>query len=153
MLVNMLGGPGMNSRLNLSLREKYGFVYSIDAHYVSYTDTGMFAVFFGTDPKQLDKAIGLVNKELSKFCEKPLTAKQLLASKEQIKGQLAMSEENNLSHMMMMGRSILNRNSVPSLEEIFQTIDETSSRKLLTIAQDMFDTTRLSYLKMVPAKN
>jgi predicted Zn-dependent peptidase len=153
MLVNMLGGPGMNSRLNLSLREKYGFVYSIDAHYVSYTDTGMFAVFFGTDPKQLDKAIGLVNKELTKFCEKPLTAKQLLASKEQIKGQLAMSEENNLSHMMMMGRSILNRNSVPSLEEIFQTIDETSSRKLLTIAQDMFDTTRLSYLKMVPAKN
>jgi predicted Zn-dependent peptidase len=150
MLVNMLGGPGMNSRLNLSLREKYGFVYSIDAHYISYTDTGMFAVFFGTDPKQLDKAIGLVHKELNKFCEKPLTSRQLQAGKEQIKGQLAMTEENNLSHMMMMGRSILNRGSVPSLEEIFQTIDETSADKLLTIAQEMFDPKKLSYLKMVP---
>ena len=152
MLVNMLGGPGMNSRLNLSLREKYGFVYSIDAHYVSYTDTGMFAVFFGTDPKQLDKAIGLVNKELSTFCEKPLTTKQLLAGKEQIKGQLAMSEENNLSHMMMMGRSILNRGTVPTLEEIFRTIDETDSRKLLSVAQEIFDPSKLTYLKMVPEK-
>jgi len=150
MLVNMLGGPGMNSRLNLSLREKYGFVYSIDAHYISYTDTGMFAVFFGTDPKQLDKAIGLVHKELNKFCEKPLTSRQLLAAKEQIKGQLAMSEENNLSHMMMMGRSILSRGSVPSLEEIFQTIDETDAKKLLVIAQEMFDPGKLSHLKMIP---
>lgn len=150
LLVNMLGGPGMNSRLNLSLREKYGFVYSIDAHYISYTDTGMFAVFFGTDPKQLDKAIGLVHKELMKFCEKPLSAKQLLAGKEQIKGQLAMSEENNLSHMMMMGRSILSRGNVPSIEEIFQMIDETDSSKLLTIAQHVFDPSRLSYLKMLP---
>jgi predicted Zn-dependent peptidase len=150
MLVNMLGGPGMNSRLNLSLREKYGFVYSIDAHYISYTDTGMFAVFFGTDPKQLDKAIKLVHQELNKFCEKPLTTKQLLAGKEQIKGQLAMTEENNLSHMMMMGRSILNRGSVPTLEEIFQTIDETSAHKLQVIAQEMFDPAKLSYLKMIP---
>lgn len=150
LLVNMLGGPGMNSRLNLSLREKYGFVYSIDAHYISYTDTGMFAVFFGTDPRQLDKAVKLVHQELNKFCEKPLTTRQLLAGKEQIKGQLAMSEENNLSHMMMMGRSILNRGSVPTLEEIFQTIDETSAHKLQVIAQEMFDPTKLSYLKMIP---
>jgi predicted Zn-dependent peptidase len=152
LLVNMLGGPGMNSRLNLSLREKYGFVYSIDAHYISYTDTGMFAVFFGTDPKQLDKAISLVNKELNRFCEKPLTVRQLQAGKEQIKGQLAMSEENNLSHMMMMGRSILSRGSVPSLEEIFHWIDETDSKKLLVIAQEMFDPSKLSYLKMIPNK-
>lgn len=151
MLVNMLGGPGMNSRLNLSLREKYGFVYSIDAHYISYTDTGMFSVFFGTDPKQLDKAINLVHKELNKFCEKPLTSRQLLAAKEQIKGQLAMSEENNLSQMMMMGRSILNRGAVPSLEEIFNTIDETDSRKLLSVAQEMFNPAKLSYLKMIPS--
>ncbi|HEU5290145.1 MAG TPA: pitrilysin family protein [Cyclobacteriaceae bacterium] len=150
LLVNMLGGPGMNSRLSLSLREKYGFVYSIDAHYMPYTDTGMFAVFFGTDPRQLDKAISLVHKELNKFTEKPLTVRQLNAGKEQIKGQLAMTEENNLSHMMMMGRSILNRGSVPTLEEIFQTIDETNADKLLSIAQEMFDPRKLSYLKMIP---
>ena len=63
-----------------------------------------------------------------------------------------MTEENNLSHMMMMGRSILNRGSVPTLEEIFQTIDETSAGKLLTIAQEMFDPKKLSYLKMIPNK-
>jgi len=152
MLVNMLGGPGMNSRLNLSLREKHGFVYSIDAHYVSYTDTGMFAVFFGTDPSQLEKAIALVQKELNRFCEKPLSTRQLTAAKEQIKGQLAMSEENNLSHMMMMGRSMLNRGSVPTLEEIFQDIQHTDADRLLTIAQEMFDPAQLSYLKMVPNK-
>ncbi len=152
MLVNMLGGPGMNSRLNLSLREKYGFVYSIDAHYISYTDTGMFAVFFGTDPRQLEKAVKLVQQELNKFCEKPLSPRQLTAAKEQIKGQLAMSEENNLSHMMMMGRSILNRGSVPTIEEIFQEIQQTDAHKLLLIAQEMFNPETLSYLKMIPAK-
>ncbi len=152
MLVNMLGGPGMNSRLNLSLREKYGFVYSIDAHYISYTDTGMFAVFFGTDPRQLEKAVKLVQQELNKFCEKPLSFRQLKAAKEQIKGQLAMSEENNLSHMMMMGRSILNRGSVPTMEEIFQEIQQIDAGKLLLIAQEMFDPKSLSYLKMLPVK-
>jgi len=153
MLVNLLGGPGMNSRLNLSLREKYGFVYSIDAHYSSYADTGMFAVFFGTEPKQLERCIDLIHKELIRFIEKPLTTRQLNATKEQLKGQLAMSEENNLSHMMMMGRSILDRGRVPSLEEIFGTIQETGSQKLLSIAQEMFDPGKLSYLKIVPGKN
>lgn len=152
LLVNMLGGPGMNSRLSLSLRERYGFVYSIDAHYLSYTDTGMFAVFFGTEPKQLDKCVNLVSKELNRFIDKPLTSRQLAEAKEQIKGQLAMSEENNLSHMMMMGRSLLDRGRIPSLEEIFHLIDDTSANKLQTIAQEMFNPKSLSYLKMIPGK-
>lgn len=151
-LVNMLGGPGMNSRLNLALREKYGFVYSIDAHYIPYTDTGMFAVFFGTEPKQLDRCISLVKKELNRFCEKPLTHRQLDSAKEQIKGQLAMAEENNLSLMLMMGRSVLDLGRVPSLEEIYHQIDETDSLKLRDIAQDIFDERKLSYLIMEPEK-
>lgn len=152
MLVNMLGGPGMNSRLNLSLREKYGFVYSVDAHYVSFTDTGMFAVYFGTELKHLDKCIALVKKELIKFCEEPMSPRQLAAAKEQIKGQLAMSEENNLNQMMMMGRSILNRGYVPSLDEIFKLVQDTSAKKIVSMAQEMFDPSKLSYLKMVPDK-
>jgi predicted Zn-dependent peptidase len=151
-LVNMLGGPGMNSRLNLALREKYGFVYSIDAHYIPYTDTGMFAVFFGTEPKQLDRCISLVKKELNRFCEKPLTGRQLDSAKEQIKGQLAMAEENNLSLMLMMGRSVLDTGRVPSLEEIYYQIDETNALKLRDIAQDIFDEKKLSYLIMEPDK-
>jgi predicted Zn-dependent peptidase len=150
LLVNILGGPGMNSRLNLALREKYGFVYSIDAHYIPYTDNGMFAVFFGTEPKQLEKCIALVKKELNKFCEKPLTARQLASAKEQIKGQLAMSEEHNLSLMLMMGRSIIDLGRVPSLDEIYNTIEETTSAKLLKIANEIFDERALSYLVMQP---
>lgn len=151
-LANMLGGPGMNSRLNLALREKYGFVYSIDAHYIPYTDTGMFAVFFGTEPKQLDRCISLVKKELNRFCEKPLTRRQLDSAKEQIKGQLAMAEENNLSLMLMMGRSVLDLGRVPTLEEIYYQIDETNSLKLRDIAQEIFDEKTLSYLIMEPDK-
>jgi predicted Zn-dependent peptidase len=150
MLVNMLGGPGMNSQLNLALREKYGFVYSVEAHYIPYTDTGMFAVFFGTEPKQLDKCIKLVKKEMDRFCDKPLSPKKLGSLKEQIKGQLAMSEENNLSLMLMMARSVLDFGRVPSLKEIFASIDEVSAVKLQNIAQDIFDEKKLSYLTMVP---
>ncbi|MBT1706170.1 M16 family metallopeptidase [Chryseosolibacter indicus] len=152
LLVNMLGGPGMNSRLNLALREKYGFVYSIDAHYIPYTDTGMFAVFFGTEPKQLDKCISLVKKELYRFCEKPLTSRQLSSAKEQLKGQLAMAEENNLSLMLMMGRSLLDIGNIPTLEETYNTIDEITSKKLQKIAKEIFNEDSLSYLIMEPEK-
>lgn len=150
LLVNMLGGPGMNSRLNLALRERHGYVYSIDAHYIPYTDTGMFAVFFGTEPRQLDRCISLVRKELDRFCEKPLTKRQLAAAKEQIKGQLAIGEENNLGLMLSIGRSVLDLGRVPSLEEIYRRIDEIDAVKLQEVAQDIFDEQKLSYLIMQP---
>jgi predicted Zn-dependent peptidase len=112
----------------------------------------MFAVFFGTEPRQLDKCIALVKKELNRFCEKPLTARQLASAKEQIKGQLALAEENNLSLMLMMGRSVLDLGKVPALDEIYSTIDETSSARLLKIAKEIFDERNLSYLIMEPEK-
>lgn len=140
----------MNSRLNLALREKYGFVYSVDAHYIPYTDTGMFAVFFGTEPKQLDRCIKLVGRELDRFREKPLTKRQLASAKEQIKGQLAMAEENNLGLMLTMGRSVLDLGRVPTLEEIYNQIDDITSFKLRDVAQEMFDENKMSYLIMQP---
>jgi predicted Zn-dependent peptidase len=150
LLVNMLGGPGMNSRLNMALREKHGYVYSIEAHYMSYSDTGMFAVFFGTKPSKLDRCMELVQRELDKFCDKPLTIRQLNAAKEQLKGQLAMAEENNQSLMMMMGRSMLDLNRVPSLEEIFAIIEGVSATDINRVAREMFNAKGLSYLTMVP---
>jgi predicted Zn-dependent peptidase len=150
MLVNMLGGPGMNSQLNLALRERYGFVYSVDAHYIPYTDTGMFAVFFGTEPRRLDKCIDVVKRELAKLRDKPLSERKLSSLREQMKGQLAMAEENNLSLMLMMGRSVLDFGYVPTLEEVFEKIDEPSASKLQDIAQDIFDEKKLSYLTMMP---
>lgn len=152
-LTNLLGGSGMNSRLNLTLREKYGLVYSIDAHYIPYSDTGMFAISFGTEPMQLDKCIKLIHKELVKVCDTPLGKRQLAALKEQIKGQLALSEENNLSLMLMMGRSILDFGMVPSITGIYNKIDKISSLDLQKVAQRMFNPKKLSCLIMEPSGN
>jgi predicted Zn-dependent peptidase len=112
----------------------------------------MFVIYFGTEMKQLDRCITLVKKELVKLCNEKLSPRQLAAAKEQIKGQLAMSEENNLNQMMMMGRSILNRGYIPSLDEIFGLIQETGAVKIRQMANEMFDPEMLSYLKMVPSK-
>ncbi|WP_040496950.1 M16 family metallopeptidase [Fulvivirga imtechensis] len=150
MLVNILGGPGMNSRLNLALREKHGFVYSIEATYQPYTDTGLFGVFFGTEPKQLEKSLRLVKKELEKLKEKPLGTLQLHTAKEQLMGQLAMAEENNVSLMLMMGKSILDKNKIESLEEVFNDIRTMTSTRLRDIANEMFDENQLSQLIFLP---
>ncbi|MGK7394423.1 MAG: M16 family metallopeptidase [Candidatus Cyclobacteriaceae bacterium M3_2C_046] len=150
MLINILGGPGLNSRLNMALREKYGFVYSIEANYSSFTDTGIFAIYFGTDPSQLDKSIRLVEKELDKLKEKPLGTVQLHRAKEQLMGQLAMSEENYTSLMLMLGKSMLDLEKIHSLEEIFDKIRKVSAPDLMDLANEMFDQDNLSYLKYVP---
>lgn len=150
MLSNILGGPGMNSRLNLALREKYGFVYSIDAVYQSYSDTGLFGVFFGTEPKQLNRSISLVKKELKKLRETPLGSVQLHTAKEQLMGQLAMAEENYTSLMLMMGKSILDLNKIDSLDEIFKTIKGVTAKELQEIANEIFQDKDLSTLTFVP---
>ena len=150
MLVNLLGGPGMNSRFNLSLREKYGFVYSIEGNYTPYLDTGFMGIFFGTEPKQLTKSISLINKELKKVREVPLTTLQLHMTKVQLMGQLAMSEESNMSFMLMMAKSLLDTGKVDSLPEIFSEIQAITSAQLQDIAQEMFNPDNFSYLTFLP---
>jgi predicted Zn-dependent peptidase len=150
MLVNLLGGPGMNSRFNLSLREKYGFVYSIEGNYTPYLDTGFMGIFFGTEKKQLAKSISLINKELKRIREVPLTVLQLHQTKVQLMGQLAMSEESNMSFMLMMAKSLLDTGRVDSLSEIFAEIELITSAQLQEISQEMFDERNFSYLTFLP---
>lgn len=152
MLTSMLGGQGMNSRLNLALREKHGYVYSIGAQFVPFTDTGLFVISFGTEPSQMKRSIELVKLELQKFRDLPLGVKQLSSSKEQILGQIAMAEENNMSFMMMMARNLLDQGRVTSLEEIFDRVKGTTALQLQELANEMFNEKRLSYLIMEPAK-
>jgi predicted Zn-dependent peptidase len=147
---NIIGGPGMNSRLSLSVREKHGLVYAIDANYLAYSDTGMFAIYFGTEPKQVSKCMKLIKREMEKLCSRKLSPTELASAKEQIKGQLALSEENNLGLMIMMGRAIIDHDRVPPLKEVFEKIDGVSSRALQSVANEMFDETKLSYLFMEP---
>lgn len=150
MLVNLLGGPGMNSRFNLSLREKYGFVYSIEANYTPYLDTGFMGIFFGTEKKQLNKSISLINKELKRIREVPLTTLQLHQTKVQLMGQLAMSEESNMSFMLMMAKSILDTGKVDSLPEIFGEIEQITAGQLQEIALELFNEQNFSYLTFLP---
>ena len=150
MLMNLLGGPGMNSRFNLSLREKYGFVYSIEGNYTPYLDTGFMGIFFGTEPKQLSKSISLINKELRKVRETPLSTLQLHQTKVQLMGQLAMSEESNMSFMLMMAKSLLDTGKVDTLPEIFSEIRDITSVQLQDIAQEMFNEQNFSYLTFLP---
>lgn len=150
LLINLLGGPGMNSRLNMALRERLGYVYSIDAQYSSFTDGGMFGIYFGTDPNQLKKSNRVVMKELKMLQEKPLGSMQLHKAKEQLMGQLAMAEENNLSFMLMMGKSMLDLGKIQSLDEIFSRIRNIKSSELMTISREIFDESNLSVLTYIP---
>ncbi|MBN8821917.1 MULTISPECIES: pitrilysin family protein [unclassified Spirosoma] len=152
MLINLLGGPGMNSRLNLNLREKYGLVYSIDATYTPYLDTGFLGIYFGTDPKKVDKAHMLIMKELKRLREQPLTTLQLHQTKEQLIGQLAMAEESNNSFMLMMAKSLLDIDRVEALTDIFNDINAVTSEQLQTLAQEAFDESQFSSLTFVPEK-
>ena len=150
MLTNILGGPGMNSRLNMVLREKRGYVYSIAAQFVPFTDTGLFVISFGTEPSQLAKSISLVEQELRKLREEPLGKKQLAAAKEQIMGQIAMGEENNVSFMMMMARNLLDLGRITTLDELFTQVNETSAQELMALANEIFKENKFSYLMMEP---
>ncbi len=149
-LTSILGGSGMNSRLNLALREKYGFVYSIGSHFVPFTDTGIFMISFGTEPSQMKKSIELVKVELKKLRETPLGVKQLASSKEQILGHLAMAEESNISFMMMMARNLLDLKKIVTFEELQERVKGISALQLHQLANEMFKEDELSCLIMEP---
>lgn len=149
-LTNLLGGPGMNSRLNLSVREKYGLVYGIDAQYTPFTDSGFFGIFFGTEQKQLGKTFSLIRKELKTLRDKSLTTNQLHITKQQLKGQLAMSEEGNMSYMLMMAKSLLDTNKIDSLEYLFRQIDAVTSSQLIELANEMFTEDQFCQLTFLP---
>jgi predicted Zn-dependent peptidase len=150
MLVNLLGGPAMNSRFNVSLREKNGLVYSIEASYTPYVDTGFLGIYFGTEQQKIEKSLSLISKELNLVKGKTMSKNQLFTLKNQLKGQLAMAEESNMGFMQMMAKSLLDMDRIDSLEEIFEQIDEVSSQSLQDIANEMFDEKDLSSLTFLP---
>ncbi|MGI9545075.1 MAG: M16 family metallopeptidase [Cyclobacteriaceae bacterium] len=149
-LTNLLGGPAMNSRLNLNLREKHGLVYAIEASYTPYIDTGLFGIFFGTDPNQVDRSIAKVLGELKVLREKSLGTLQLHRAKEQLIGQLAMAEENNMQLMLMMGKSLLDLGAIMSFDTLTTKIKSTSATQLQDLAKEMFSENDLSILTFLP---
>jgi predicted Zn-dependent peptidase len=146
LLNNILGGQGLNSRLNLSLREKNGFAYNVESSYNPYCDTGAFSIYFGTDNHNLDKSIAISLAELKRLRTVRLGSIQLSKAKNQIKGYLARGYENHESLMLSLGKSLLLFNKIETLEETCQKIDRITSADLLSTANDIFDPGKLSML-------
>lgn len=146
LLTNVLGGPALNSRLTLSVRENYGYAYNVEANYTSYSDVGFWTIYLGTDKKYLDRALDLVYTELELLKEKNLTVQELEHAKEQLKGHVALSLDNNLELMFSIGKSVLMHGKVDSIQEIYDQIDEITLDELQEIAQASFQRENISEL-------
>jgi predicted Zn-dependent peptidase len=146
LLNNILGGQGLNSRLNLTLREKNGLAYNVESSYNPYNDTGIFSVYFGTDSQYLNKSISIAMAELKKLRNSKLGAIQLSKAKNHIKGYLARGYENHESLMLSLGKSLLIFNKIDTIEDICKKIDNVTSSELLETANDIFEPSKLSTL-------
>jgi len=146
LLNNILGGQGLNSRLNLSMREKNGFAYNVESNYIPYCDSGVFMIYFGTDKKNREKSIAITLRELKRLRDKSLGKTQLQKAKNQIKGNIARGRENHENLMLAMGKNILLFDTMESTEALYNKIDRLTSSNLLEIANEVFSEQMLSSL-------
>ena len=146
LLNNMLGGPGMNARLNVILRERRGLVYSVESSMVCYGDTGLWSVYFGCDPHDVNRCVRLVKGEFKRLMEKPLSEKTLAAAKRQIKGQLAVACDNNENFAIDFGKSFLHFGDEKDIEKLYQKIDAVTAEQIQQVAKEIFDKDSLATL-------
>lgn len=146
LLNNILGGPGMNARLNLSLRERHGLVYTIESSMASYSDTGCWSVYFGCDHHDVKRCLRLVNRELDRMMQHPLSERQLLAAKRQLKGQIAIACDNREQFALDFAKSFLHYDKERDIDYLFQQIDAITALQLQEVAQECFDPQRLTTL-------
>lgn len=146
LLNNFLGGPGLNSRLNLGIREKYGFTYNLESNFTALTDTGHFSIYLGTDQQYLERTIELVQKELRLLREVKMGPIQLKKAQQQLVGQIAIGEESNSNKMLNNGRSILSFGKISDLEAINRKISAVTADMIQEVANEIFDPKKLSML-------
>ena len=146
LLNNLLGGPGMNSLLNVSLREKRGYVYTVESSVTSYTDTGLFTIYFGTDHHDTRRCIDLVRRELKRLREQRLSASKLASAKRQFIGQLEVSTDNSENVALALGKSFLRYGRFDSLEEVARRVEQITADDLMTVANELLAEERLSML-------
>ena len=146
LLNNILGGPGMNARLNISLRERNGLVYTVDSSMVSYSDTGLWAVYFGCDPRDVKRCLRLVRHELDKIIEKPLTDSHLKAAKRQLKGQIGIACDNREQFALDFGKSFLHYGWEKDITSLYSQIDEVTAAQIQQVAQELMAEDQLTTL-------
>ncbi len=146
LLNNMLGGPGMNAKLNLALREHNGLVYTVESTMVAYGDTGTWSIYFGCDEHDVKRCLRLVRKELDKFMQKPLSDAQLKAAKKQIKGQIGVACDNRENFALDFGKSFLHYGWEKNVDRLYEQVDEITAAQIQAVAQELFDKNRLTTL-------
>lgn len=146
LLNNMLGGPGMNAKLNLALREHNGLVYTVESTMVAYGDTGVWSIYFGCDEHDVKRCLRLVRKELDKFMQKPLSEAQLKAAKKQIKGQIGVACDNRENFALDFGKSFLHYGWEKNVDRLYEQVDEITAEQIQAVAQELFDRDRLTTL-------
>ena len=146
LLNNLLGGPGMNSRLNLALRERNGLVYSVESSMTCYSDTGLWAVYFGCDPADINKCRQLVRHQLNRLVEKPLPTSQLRAAQQQLKGQISIACDHRENFALDFGKSFLHYGSEKNLDQLFAKIDAVSAEDIQQVARQLFDSSNITTL-------
>jgi predicted Zn-dependent peptidase len=146
LLNNILGGQGMNSRLNLALRERKGLAYNVESSFTAFSDTGMFSVYFGTDNINFERALQIVFKEFDMLRKNKLGTMQLTRAKKQIVGQLAIAGENREDLMLTIGKSYLLYNKVDPMEVVFRKLESITSEQLIEVANEILDPSRMSHL-------
>ena len=146
LLNNMLGGPGMNAKLNLALREHNGLVYTVESTMAAYGDTGIWSIYFGCDEHDVKRCLRLVRKELDKFMQKPLSEAQLKAAKKQIKGQIGVACDNRENFALDFGKSFLHYGWEKNVDRLYEQVDEITAEQIQAVAQELFDKDRLTTL-------
>ena len=146
LLNNMLGGPGMNAKLNLTLREHNGLVYTVESTMVAYGDTGTWSIYFGCDEHDVKRCLRLVRKELDKFMQKPLSDAQLKAAKKQIKGQIGVACDNRENFALDFGKSFLHYGWEKNVDRLYEQVDAITAAQIQAVAQELFDKDRLTTL-------
>ncbi len=143
---NYLGGPAMNSRLNMNIREKHGIAYNIESSFSPYTDTGLISIYLGTDKKLIKRSEKLVMKELKSLREEKLTVTALHRAKQQLKGQIALSQEGGANMMLAIGKSMMAKEHVSSMKEILDRIDAVDANDILEVSNFCFQPDKLSVM-------
>ena len=138
LLNNILGGPGMNSKLNVSLRERRGLVYNVESNLTSYTDTGAFCIYFGTDIEDMDTCLKLTYKELKRMRDVKMTSSQLAAAKKQLIGQIGVASDNFENNALGMAKTYLHYHKYESSEVVFKRIETLTAEQLMEVANEMF---------------
>ena len=146
LLNNILGGPGMNSRLNLSLREKAGLVYSVDSYLNSYPDTGFWNVYFGCDAHDVARCRRLLERELRRFTDNPLSEGRLKAAKKQLLGQIGISTDAPENYALAMGKTFAHYNRYRDIERLCRDINEVTAEEVQAVAAEVYRPERLTTL-------